>query len=495
MANDPRFNVKPCPPTVGGRSVAENVASTASRANFFRGIQKAGNLEVLNDIGANNIGRGLRTIASVSNSIRTGCGALPSSIGNSVQAGTNWVLEQVGMNATVAESVRAFNPQVANQALGQARQIFEKTQQGNFKIEDIPFVFQDLQNLERLGRGIFTPSSWLERNKATAVCEASPYAIDLVRQHPKFKFLFVVEFGFYPEFDSLKQVQFPFLIKKTTRPSIKYEMEDVNYYNYRTKLITKTTFDEMQMSFHDDGRNETMDFITAYLRALTPIANKFSNVINNGSFNSSEYMYDGIYPGYSGNADSTYGPNIQTTIDEAGQPLNVTTNDIQQGKNFQIPIQNYSSTRGLTGNSIGVLQYINLYHFYDWGRKLNSYSFINPRISNISMDELDMSASESLSEITISFNYDTVIIDTGIDFETLEGRVTSLQEAGIYKLRNVSSKEKNTSSPDVPFGLATPPNPAECNPANTQRGNQPVGTARSLSGIGSTPFGPSLFRS
>ena len=513
MATDPRFNVKPCPPTYAGKSAVTNAASANSRGNFFRGIQKAGNLEVLNDIGANQIGKGLRTIASVSNSIRTGCGALPTAIGGIIgsgadaiaaagERGTNWVLEQVGMNLTTVDVVRAFNPQVANQAYGQAKQIFEKASQGNFRIEDIPFVFQDLQNLERLGRGIFTPTTWLERNKATAVCEASPYAIDLVQRHPKFKFLFVVEFGFYPEFDSLKNLQFPFVIKKTTRPSIKYDMEDVNYYNYRTKLITKTLFDEMSMTFYDDNQNEAMDFIVSYFRALTPIANKFSNVNNGSGFNPNNYIYEGIYPGSDENSDSVYSSNIQQFTNN-GVRENPTTNPTQTGKDFEIPVKNYTATRGLTGNSVGVLQYINLYHFYDWGRKLNSYSFVNPRITNISMDELAMDAGDSLSEISLSFNYDTVIIDTGIDFskqstngnENIGSKIASLQKGAIYTLRSVNNAADNASPPEVPLNLATPPNPADCGPANTQKGNQPVGTTSplQLSGVGSTPFGGSLF--
>jgi hypothetical protein len=73
---DPRsFTVSPCPAAYLGKSAADIGNSISSSRNFFNAVGKVGDLQVLNSIGAADIGTGLRTLASISNSIRTGCGS------------------------------------------------------------------------------------------------------------------------------------------------------------------------------------------------------------------------------------------------------------------------------------------------------------------------------------------------------------------------------------------------------------------------------------
>ena len=123
MAQDPRstaFTVVPCNTQQGAASTAN---STASAHDFYSAVGKGGDLQVLNASGSStisNIGHGLNTLSKVSDSVRTGCGALPTSIGSAVgaalNAGPNWVLENVGFAPQVIDAVRAFNPAIANQA-------------------------------------------------------------------------------------------------------------------------------------------------------------------------------------------------------------------------------------------------------------------------------------------------------------------------------------------------------------------------------------------
>ena len=92
---DPRsnlFSVKPCAPQNAPKSLAAASKATSERKEFFGALGKIGDLEVLNSVGAGKIGEGLRVLASVSNTIRTGCGSLPTSIGSSLDAGANWAL-------------------------------------------------------------------------------------------------------------------------------------------------------------------------------------------------------------------------------------------------------------------------------------------------------------------------------------------------------------------------------------------------------------------
>lgn len=377
---DPRVFISNNAPAYFKCQVGAATSSSDFR-NFSNSVGKIGDLAVLNSIGSGAIGTGLRTLASVSNSIRTGCGALPTSIGSTLESGANWVLQNTGIDPGFVTALQDFNPGVANVAYSQAKQIFQQVQQGHFKPTDIPNYLQDLQNLERLGRNIYTPAS--SANAIAVDCTASPYAIDLIARQPKHKFIFVVQFIFQSGYANLSDLDFAFVIKKTSRPNVKFKSEDVNYYNFRTKVNTMTEFDPMTMSFHDDNQNYAMRFYNAYRNAMSPITNM--NV-----------DYGLVGPEQRG---MEYGDLAVTNVVDG-----------------TIPGQEYSASRGpLAQDRIQILKSVRLFHVYDAGRKMNLFEFANPRISEMSFDELDMSIGNEGTELNLTFDYDTVFIKTGLD--------------------------------------------------------------------------------
>ena len=387
----PGFSVKPCTGPYMNKSVASINNSQSLQRDFFNSIGKIGDVSVLNGIAGGSIGMGLRTLASASNSIRTGCGSLPTTIGSSLEAGANWVLNSIGIAPSIISILQPFHPQIANQAIGQAQKLFEQIQQGHFKASDIPGYIGDFQNLERLLRGVYTPGN--DRlNSLRPRCDASPYAIDLLSRSPKYKFLFVVQFVLEPGYSMLQDSMngMAFVVKKTSRPNIKYTTEDVNYYNFRTKVITKTEFDEMTMSFHDDGLNNTHDFYTACMQAMSPITN-----------------------------------NKQWISPDRLEVM---------GMNFNQKNSNYSASLGLLAEDSKqqLFKEIVLYHVFDWGNKTNVYHFFNPRISHLQPDDLDMSEGSSLSELIMTFNYDYVYVET-VDSKSIKWE--DLQTGAVYPLR------------------------------------------------------------
>lgn len=181
-------------------SLAAATSSSNLRA-FGNAVGKVGDLEILNSVGAGKIGQGLRTLSSISNTIRSGCGSLPTSIGSTIESGANWVLNQTGIGPTVVDAVRGFNPAIANQAWGQAKTIFNQVKQGKFSMSSVPGMLQDLQNLERLGRNIFAGDG--SNSMQSVECLNSPYALDLISRAPKHKFMFVVSFIFNKGYNNL----------------------------------------------------------------------------------------------------------------------------------------------------------------------------------------------------------------------------------------------------------------------------------------------------
>lgn len=388
-----------------------NAASQQSdMRSFGNAVGKIGDLQVLNSIGGGAIGRGLRTLASISNSIRGGCGSLPTSIGSTIEAGANWVLEQTGIGSTIVDAVSGFNPQIANQAWGQAQQIYQAVKNGKFTAASIPGVLQDLQNLERLGRNIFTNNTG--NTLQTVDCLASPYAMDLISRAPKHKFMFVVSFIFNPGYSLLDSVggEVAFVVKKSSRPNMKFQMEDVNYYNFRTKVVTRTEFEEMSMTFHDDMTNNSLLFYNAYRNALAPITNM--GVGQSGLLNPEEN-----------------GMNFSQLFSN-NNPINSTN----------LPTNYYSASNGpLYGDQKEVLRAVRLFHIYDAGRLMNVFEFQNPRISELTLDDVDMSAGDG-SEVGIKFGYDNVYIDVGVaanssKYTTSSTFLPGTDRSALYPLR------------------------------------------------------------
>lgn len=425
-----------------------NVNATSERRQFFNAVGRVGAFDGLNRIGAAKIGEGLRTLEKISNTIRTGCGSLPTSIGSAVgsglDAGVGWVFENVGIAKTAVDAVRSFNPQIANQALAEAENIFSKVKQGNFKLRDVPNALQNLQNLERLARNIYTPSI-TEQRQLVASCQPSPYAMDLIARAPKHKFMFVVQIIPNPGYESFKDLDIAFLVKDSTRPNFKYQMEEVNFYNFRSKVITRTEFEEIQMTFYDDIRNMASAFHAAYLRAMSPV----TNYIN---WNQTSNLEDeGM------NFDGGRGVGSVFTDDPV-----VAGGNTSQATTVPVAAQRSASLGELVENQKTIIQEIRLFHLFDGGRWMNVYKFYNPRISQLTLDGLDMTLSGDGTTVQFSFNYDAVYIATQIPFtdNDLAQAVTDASSdkgAAAYGLRFVAaaSGAGGLQRPGLlPFGAA-----------------------------------------
>jgi len=373
-------------------------------------------------------------------------------------------MDSVGVPVSVMAAVSAFQPGIANQAYGQAKQIFNKVKQGNFKFTDIPSSIQDLQNLERLGRNIFTPSSTDVQSSATERCDASPYAVDLIARAPKFKFMFVVQFIPASGYAALAgndygPLSMAFTVKKAGRPNIRYHEEDVNYYNFRTKVITKTEFGEMNMSFHDDNMNLAVQFFHAYTRAMTPITG-----ITNAKSDSME----------------------QNGMDFQGNTLN--SADIRNA----ITSNHYPASIGpLHGDMKQIFKEIRLYHVFDWGHRMNVWRFINPRINQLNMDDLDMSVGTEGTELAMTFSYDTLILDPDVSMANNAGeyKLEDTQRGAVYPLRYHGAADPGgpSNSGINPYGAAPVASDAcsPMNPINTSgSGTGGIGGLISGGGIG-----------
>lgn len=415
----PTFRIASC-----GKALTQQINESSNQKDFFGALRKIGDLQILNDIGAGKAGHVLRVLSKVSDSIRTGRGGFPSIIGqaaDNLEAGAAWVLGQVGITDAMVQSVKNINSGVANQALGQAKAIFQKIKQGNFNLDDIPEFFSDIQNLEILARGIYQPKEGNVPADLELTDCASPYAMDLIRYAPKYKFLFVVQFEFSTSYSPLSQLDFAFVIKNSTRPNVDFEYEDINMYNFRTKVIKKATYQPIDMRFYDDDYNQAMLFYNAYLKSISPVANmdfEGTKASRSGSYEDSGMNFDNL------------------NADQRVQPASISTHP-------------YSASIGPLADSTTktILNRIAIYHVYRQGRLMNIYNFYNPRIEKLGLDDLDMADNGGGNEVSINFSYDSMYLIPGITMDPALNKkynIEQINRGGMMPLKYHGMKDTGT---------------------------------------------------
>lgn len=175
-------------------------------------------------------------------------------------------------------------------------------------------------------------------------------------ESPKYKFLFFVKFTFrtaspiHSGTDELTTNAFA--VKQAGRPTPVITYQDANYYGYRTKVATKVDFTTINLSFFDDSSNRSHSVFDSYINAVSPIV----------SINDANNLFD-------------------------------------------------SQTIGALpdGAELGPIKHIEVIHGYK-GPSRTTYKFLNPKITNVMLDELDMMGSE-VSGVTLTFNYDAFNIE------------------------------------------------------------------------------------
>lgn len=341
---------------------------------------------------SNGFVSGLSKLAGIAGTgvVQEGLSAIVKTVGvggrdweKMVDAGATGILTTVmGDQATNVLSglMQKINPGAINKGISQAKIIHGKVKERDFNWRDIPQYVGDFKNLYTIGSSIIDPflSAGGGPDVTHTMCSASPYAMDLIQQGVKFKFLFVVEIKFNTKYANMMGIEPSFVVKTCDRPSIVYEYEDINMYNFRTKVAKKSTFTPISMAFHDDEQNRAVSFYNAMQRLMTPIANHMTPSMYE---NSGMDFHD-------------------VAVDSTGK------DSPTQG----IEMMDHASSIGpLLGNNVSIIQSINLYHVYFGGAKVNEYKFINPRILNMNLDGMDMSSPDT-SELKMEFAYDNVEI-------------------------------------------------------------------------------------
>lgn len=455
MASDPRLNLSAyasiniggitpvtqptdaCSTTMGQNLFSISSAETAA-ANVTPGdVGAFANLQL--GLGGGTVGAGLTGLASLSDQIRIG-GAptatntygLPTS--TDPNAGTEFVLQSVGLSSQALAQVATVNSGVAVSAQLQAGTIYGQVQAGTFTNDMIPGAFSALQNASSLLSTLFTPgtaSSPPATNFGT-MCGAKPYALDLISLAPKYKFLFIVQFEFNPEFSEvLSSIDPAFVVKQSTRPNVRFNLEPVNFYNFRSAVAKTTTYEPMTMKFYDDDYNNIFQFYNTYLKLYSPIANVDIESAKVDPLDAYENVGGGM--GFS-------------------QP----TQKIQTGWSSTVG-QGYAGSLGPLGTNETVrnaLRRISIFHVYKQGRMMNVFHFYNPKITQMMLDEVDMSSAGDGNEVSLTFEYDSVYIIPGyrVLINNTQYDLSAMTSDGVYPFGAIPGSIQDDGNPKDGLG-------------------------------------------
>lgn len=388
--------------------------ANSKRTGFMSGLEKLAGIE----------GLGV---------VQEGLGAIVKTVGvggskweKLVDDGVDGILETVlGDQASnyFSGMMNKVNPGAVNKGVATALNVYKKAKGKDFNWRDVPQHVADLKNMWMLGSQILDPFFGSQGDPSTprVLCTASPYAVDLIEMGVKLKDLFVVEFKFYPDYQNLLEVEPSFIVKTADRPSITFEHEDINMYNFKTKIARKSTFSPIVMTFHDDEQNRAVAFYNAVQRFMAPITNNVSPAL---------YEHSGM----------EFEDILKTTTVGYDSPT--------QG----IPYYTQSASVGpLIGSRTSVIESINLYHVYRGGKRVNRYTYHRPRIVSMSLDQLDMSSPDT-SELRFEFVPDNVeIINNDMNALPIymRDRPQGTSDTSIYPLGGTASLPGDFASDEL----------------------------------------------
>jgi len=233
-------------------------------------------------------------------------------------------------------------------------------------------------------------------------CQVTPYARDLIEYAPKHNFMFMVIIEFQPDYldlgmqtnptETTDPIKFHYLCNQFTRPSIDIEYEDVNMYNFHTKVAKKITYEPVQLKLYDDVKNSSMVFLEKYLKVRSPIAKRSKEEAGTYETRGMDFT-----PRNSG---------------ETGSLVN------------ELPGSS-ASMGGLLGENKTVLSSVEVFHIFNYGARVNKYSFLNPKLTQLNMSDFDMTGAGEPTSIDLTMSYDSMFLETDVDVGTAELRDNS----------------------------------------------------------------------
>jgi hypothetical protein len=253
------------------------------------------------------------------------------------------------------------------------------------------------EGLEGAARTPAPLNTWIATSYAAALAGSTSY-------RPKLKFLFKIEFLFKPGVldnlvsaglitsavkTSIERNEFTFMVKTVDRPKVDFEYEeDVNMYNFRTKVLKKIRHRELTVTFLDDTGNRVFNFFRIMMMIYSPIVRRQVDR-DGGTSRPADSLADANGMFFGGvkkdKKDSAHRAAVDTDVGGALSAIRIKQIFVNPGSPSL-----RSAVREVT------------------------FDFMNPRVVSFDLDDLSHEASDA-NLLTMQFDYDWMeMVDVGV---------------------------------------------------------------------------------
>ena len=237
-----------------------------------------------------------------------------------------------------------------------------------------------------------------DRNDGSWYATSYAHSLANTNTRPKLKFLFKVEFLFRKEivemYPNLALNNFVFSIKSVDRPKVDFEYEEVNRYNFRTKVLKQIKHRELTMSFHDDVGNQVYEFFRTMMLVHSPITRRSVGASHNIADQAASYAtgHGMLFTNdKSSKVDFAHRGVINTEIGNAIQAIKIKQIFLQPSGNI-----------------------------HETAKEV-AFFFMNPRVVSFDLDDVSHEVSDP-NVFTMQFDYDFMVMS---DMSTLQPIDTS----------------------------------------------------------------------
>lgn len=231
---------------------------------------------------------------------------------------------------------------------------------------------------------------------------------------PKFKYLFHTYFDInaaaYPVGLSTG-ANFGLAVKTVKLPSFNFDLHQMNQYNRKRIVQTKIKYDDVGITFHDTNLNHIRNLWKAY----------YYYYYNDGT------KPKVVFAGSRGGAPAPTTSGGGTTASATAADYNKRTTylpSITGDDNWGYVGEPLQSQGSASGEKIPFFKNITVFGFNQ--HNFVAYTLINPVIKNMSHDTYDYAQGTGTMEMSMSFDYETVVYNEG----AIDGRAPSNIVAG-----------------------------------------------------------------
>lgn len=349
------------------------------------------------------------------------------------------VLDHFGA-ASILKVVEKVDVNAVNNVKTTMGNVSDKLRGGHLRLKDMDGLISDITRLQKYAKGLFGDKNPVPANDC--ICHPEVYARHIADKFfPKYASLYAVRFhirsdmvdNIHPMFS--EGLGFEFLCTKITRPSVEYEVEEINKYNQRIYVQKKTTYSSLSCDFIDDDSNYVHNVMNLMMSYYTPAMSLVKGATNSNILNfpdNTEYNKDSSYFVYhSGEIASSKGP-------EKG-------------------------SASLSMDFEPLIEKIEIFHLHKFGQNVTKYTIFGPVLKSVNFSELASDSSDipSIScEFNIShFSISTHNIGSDTDFNwnfswnrgDVSGTVLGNYDGDINTKSSVLAKLKNESGPKSKF--------------------------------------------